>query len=145
MSEPLKVSDGSQPYKFVVALVLLVLLVVGYLDLRGLLSEKGNLGFSQSTSLTTTSTIQVIGTSSTLITATSTASHFICNLGINTAWVAFANSVSTTTKPASSDSNGIEFATGTAATTCQGPFDFIGVHAAHTKIGTTTLQFTSFP
>lgn len=144
MDKPLKVSDPSQPFKFVVAAVFAVLLVLILLAVKDL-KQESNLGFSTTTSQSTTSTVAVVGSSSTLIVATSTGPHFICNTGINLAYVAFAPSVSTSTKPGSTDSNGMEFATGTAATACQGPFDFIGVHAAHTKTGTTSIEITVFP
>ena len=147
-NEPLKVSDPSQKWKFVVCAVVVLVLVAGYLDLRNLLlnkAENKKFGFNPIISLTSTSTAAIVGTSSTLITATSTGPHFICNTGLNDLFVAFASSISTSSV---NISRGMHFPAGNATSSgvlCQGPFDYIGVHAAHTNIGTTSLTITVFP
>ena len=143
MDKPLAVSDKSQPWKFVVAAVFAVLLVLILLAVKDLKPKGNNLGFSTITSRSTTSTVQVVGTSSTLIVATSTGPHFICNTGLNEAFVAFANSITTSTGGV--NSNGMLFTTSSLPNVCNGPFDYIGVHAAHTKTGTTSIEITVFP
>lgn len=140
MDKPLAVSDKSQPFKFVVAAGFAVLLVLILLAVKDLKRQSGTLGFSQITSRTSTSTVAIVGSSSTLITATSTGSHFICNTGLNDAFVAFAASVST-----SSDSESRGMLISATDPQCEGPFDYIGVHAAHTKTGTTSIGITVFP
>ena len=141
MNEPLRVTDRSQKYKVALFIVVVALLVVSYLDLRGLLTKSRELGGLAFPSRTTTSTVAVIGSSSTLVMATSTNIVHICNVGNNDAYLAFGLDVSTTSENLS---RGMYFSTGTAATTCQGPFEFFGKLTGHTKTGVTTIQVTDF-
>ena len=135
-----------QPVKLVLGLVVIVLLVLLLNAVKDLKPRNNKLGFSQLNSLASTSTVAVVGSSSTLIVASSTGPHFICNTGNNNAYVAFATSITTSSALGANVSRGHLISTSSNnGINCQGPFDYIGQHAAHTLTGTTSLQMTSFP
>ena len=132
-NEVIKTDDWSQKWKLILwVLTLAVVVVLGVLNLN----KKGNVLGGDAAVLyrSSSSTVAVVGSSSTLIVATSTDRHWICNTGLNDAFIAFAASVSTSSN---NESRGLLISA--TDPQCEGPFDYYGVHAAHTKSGTTSI------
>ena len=138
-----RVSDWSQKYKialYILGLVLAVWFGKGVLEK---LDVKSLGGGAVQNALTSSSTVQVVGSSSTLIVATSTGPEYICNTGLNEANIAFASSISTSSELGGL-SRGLRLTTTTLPNACAGPFEYQGTHAAHTQTGTTSIVIIWF-
>ena len=135
MSEPLKVSDPSQKWKILLALVVSVAVVFLLVRIDGKkgggLLGGGEIGLSADT----TSTISTLGVSSTVTGIARGSEQWFCNTGTNVAYVALGTIATTSLE----HPRGLLVPTSTQP--CIGPLHWFGTTTAVTKTGTTTLLF----